>query len=87
MLGVVDVGDNDVESVEALVERAREALRYLPMGQLILAPDCGMLELSRASARRKLVNLALAAREVNARTAVAETPQPVRRARRAGAGR
>ena len=66
MLGVVDVGDNDVESVEALVERARQALRYLPKGQLILAPDCGMLELTRASARQKLVNLALAAREVNA---------------------
>jgi 5-methyltetrahydropteroyltriglutamate--homocysteine methyltransferase len=66
MLGVVDVGDNGVESVEAIVERARQALRYLPKGQLILAPDCGMLELTRASARQKLVNLALAAREVNA---------------------
>lgn len=87
MLGVVDVGDNEVESVEALVERALEALRYLPKGQLILAPDCGMLELSRASARKKLVNLALAAREVNARTAAAETPLPLRRARGAGAGR
>ena len=67
MLGVVDVGDNGVESVEAIVERARQALRYLPKGQLILAPDCGMLELTRASARQKLVNLALAAREVNER--------------------
>ncbi len=66
MLGVVDVGDNEVESVEAIVERARQALCYLPKGQLILAPDCGMLELTRASARQKLVNLALAAREVNA---------------------
>jgi 5-methyltetrahydropteroyltriglutamate--homocysteine methyltransferase len=66
MLGVIDVGDNEVESVESLVERARQALRYLPKGQLILAPDCGMLELTRASARQKLVNLALAAREVNA---------------------
>ena len=84
MLGVIDVGDNGVESVEALVTRAREALRYLPKGQLILAPDCGMLELSRASARKKLVNLALAAREVNASTAVAATPRPLRRA---GVGR
>ena len=84
MLGMIDVGDNTVETVQALVERAREALRYLPKGQLILAPDCGMLELSRASARKKLVNMALAAREVNARTAVAETPLPLRRS---GAGR
>lgn len=66
MLGVLDVGDNEVESVGSLVERARQALRYVAKGKLILAPDCGMLELSRASARRKLVNLGLAAREVNA---------------------
>jgi 5-methyltetrahydropteroyltriglutamate--homocysteine methyltransferase len=65
MLGVIDVGENDVESVESLVTRTNEALRYLPKEQLILAPDCGMLELSRASARMKLMNLSLAAREVN----------------------
>ena len=62
MLGMIDVGDNTVETVPALVDRAREALRHIPAGQLILAPDCGMLELSRASARQKLVNLSLAAR-------------------------
>ena len=66
MLGVVDVGENEVESVDLLVQRTREALRHLPKEQLILAPDCGMLELTHASARKKLVNLALAAREVNA---------------------
>lgn len=67
MLGVIDVGENEVESVESLVRRTDEALRYLPSAQLILAPDCGMLELTHASARRKLANLSLAAREVNAR--------------------
>jgi 5-methyltetrahydropteroyltriglutamate--homocysteine methyltransferase len=66
MLGVLDVGENEVESVEALVARAREALRYVPKGQLLLAPDCGMLELTRASARQKLMNLSLATRAVNA---------------------
>src|SRR5438874_4083445 len=66
MLGLIDVGENAVESVESLVGRANEALRFLPKGQLILAPDCGMLELTRASARAKLLNLALAARVVNA---------------------
>ena len=65
MLGVIDVGENEVESVESLVARANEALRFAPKGQLILAPDCGMLELTRASAREKLVNLSLAARAVN----------------------
>ena len=67
MLGVIDVGENEVESVESLVRRTDEALRYVPPGQLILAPDCGMLELTHASARGKLANLALAAREVNER--------------------
>ena len=65
MLGVIDVGESEVESVESLVARAREALRSLPREQLILAPDCGMVELSRSSARQKLANLALAAHAVN----------------------
>ena len=66
MLGVIDVGENEIESVESLVARANEALRFVPKGQLILAPDCGMLELTRASAKQKLANLAQAARAVNA---------------------
>ncbi len=65
MLGVIDVGENDAESVESLVTRAKQALRFVPKDQLILAPDCGMLELNRVSAREKLSNLALAARAVN----------------------
>ena len=65
MLGVIDVGENEVESVESLVARANEALRHFRSRQLILAPDCGMLELTHASARRKLANLSLAARAVN----------------------
>ena len=32
MLGVIDVGENEVESVESLVARANEALRYIPKG-------------------------------------------------------
>jgi 5-methyltetrahydropteroyltriglutamate--homocysteine methyltransferase len=65
MLGMIDVGENEVESVESLVARADQALRFVPKGQLILAPDCGMLELTRASAREKLMNLSRAARAVN----------------------
>jgi 5-methyltetrahydropteroyltriglutamate--homocysteine methyltransferase len=67
MLGVLDVGENEVESVERLTARAEEALGFVPREQLILAPDCGMLELTRASARQKLLNLAHAARAVNQR--------------------
>ena len=66
MLGVLNVGENAVESGESLIARANHALCHLPKEQLILAPDCGMLELTRASAKAKLTNLALAARAVNA---------------------
>ena len=69
MLGVVDVGENEIESVESLVARANDALRYIPKEQLILAPDCGMIELTHASARKKLINLSLAAHEINEGTA------------------
>ena len=65
MLGVLDVGSNLVESVEYLVARGLEALRYLPRERLILAPDCGMLQLSRKAAIQKLKNLAEAARILN----------------------
>jgi 5-methyltetrahydropteroyltriglutamate--homocysteine methyltransferase len=66
MLGVLDVGENEVESVESLTNRTHEALRFVPKEQLMLAPDCGMLELTRAAAKQKLTNLALAARAVSA---------------------
>jgi 5-methyltetrahydropteroyltriglutamate--homocysteine methyltransferase len=65
MLGVLDVGSEQEESVEALVQRGREALRHLPREQLILAPDCGMLQLSRQAAKQKLTNMARAARILN----------------------
>lgn len=65
MLGVLNVGSNQVESVDSIVQRGREALSHLPPEQLILAPDCGMLQLSRAAARQKLANLARAARELD----------------------
>jgi 5-methyltetrahydropteroyltriglutamate--homocysteine methyltransferase len=65
MLGVLDVGDEAVESVEALVARGTEVLRYVPADQLILAPDCGMVQISRDSALQKLTNLAQAAHLLN----------------------
>lgn len=65
MLGVLDVGEERVESVDELVTRGREALKYLPKNQLILAPDCGMLELERRAAKAKLTNMAKAVRILN----------------------
>ncbi len=69
MLGVLGVGSSEVESVESLVERGQEALRYLTREQLILAPDCGMVQLSRETARRKLANVATAVKKLNGQLA------------------
>ena len=81
MLGVLDIGSNVVESVESLVERGREALQYLPKEQLILAPDCGMLQLSRTAARKKLVNLAQSLRkQACQRVSTSQLNQVIRRA-------
>ncbi len=65
MLGVLDVGTNKVETVKSLVKRGQEALEYLPKEQLILAPDCGMLQLSQKVAKNKLINLAKATTILN----------------------
>jgi len=65
MLGILDVGTSKVETISHLVARGNEALKYLPKEQLILAPDCGMLELSRIVARNKLKNLVKATKKLN----------------------
>ena len=65
MLGVLDVGSDYVESVESIVNRGKDALRYLAKEKLILAPDCGMLQLSRTVARKKLENIVIAASVLN----------------------
>ncbi len=65
MLGVIDVGSNEVESVDSIVKRGEEALQFIPYNQLILAPDCGMIELTREAARKKLRNIAKAASILN----------------------
>jgi methionine synthase II (cobalamin-independent) len=57
ILGVVDVGSNDVESLDYLENRMREALQFLPKEQIIFAPNCGLLELTRESAKNKFGNI------------------------------
>jgi 5-methyltetrahydropteroyltriglutamate--homocysteine methyltransferase len=54
VVGVLDLEDSAVETPEAVAARIREALKYLPPEQLILAPDCGMKYLPRATAFAKL---------------------------------
>jgi 5-methyltetrahydropteroyltriglutamate--homocysteine methyltransferase len=65
IVGVIDLADDSpVEDVDTVVQRIRNALRFVPPERLILAPDCGMKYLSRPKAFGKLTALARAAAKV-----------------------
>ena len=42
ILGSVAVARTRVETEEEVVDRVREALKFIPPERLILAPDCGL---------------------------------------------
>jgi len=65
LLGVVDVGNEAVETPETVAERLHAALRYTDPGHLYACTDCGMLPLSRHAAEGKLYALAAGAALVN----------------------
>jgi 5-methyltetrahydropteroyltriglutamate--homocysteine methyltransferase len=58
MLGVLDLGDNDVETAELVAQRIRAGLKYVKAQDLIPAPDCGMKYMPRDVAFGKLKALA-----------------------------
>jgi len=67
IVGVIDLADESpVEDVDTVVQRIRNAMRFVPPERLILAPDCGMKYLSRAKAFGKLTALTRAAAKVRA---------------------
>jgi 5-methyltetrahydropteroyltriglutamate--homocysteine methyltransferase len=61
ILGVLNLGDQTVETPDQVVERVKRALPYVPPGRLVLAPDCGMKYLPRDVAFGKLVAMTTAA--------------------------
>jgi 5-methyltetrahydropteroyltriglutamate--homocysteine methyltransferase len=58
MLGVLDLGDDGIETAEQVAARIRAGLKYVKAENLIPAPDCGMKYLSREVAFGKLKALA-----------------------------
>ena len=54
VFGVIDMGDPKVETAETVAARIRRGLEYVEPARLILAPDCGMKYLPRATAFGKL---------------------------------
>jgi 5-methyltetrahydropteroyltriglutamate--homocysteine methyltransferase len=67
IVGVIDLADNSaVESVETVVNRIRNALRYVDAERLVVAPDCGMKYLPRDKAFGKLRAMVAGAEKVRA---------------------
>jgi 5-methyltetrahydropteroyltriglutamate--homocysteine methyltransferase len=64
MLGVLDLGDPNIESVDTVAERIRNGLKYVAADRLVPAPDCGMKYMPRATAFGKLKAMADAAAKV-----------------------
>jgi 5-methyltetrahydropteroyltriglutamate--homocysteine methyltransferase len=61
VLGVIDLGDESIETPELVADRIRKALRFVDPGRLVPAPDCGMKYLPRATAFGKLKALSAGA--------------------------
>jgi 5-methyltetrahydropteroyltriglutamate--homocysteine methyltransferase len=64
MFGCVDPGESPPEPVEEITRRVRAALEYVDPARLLIAPDCGLMTLSRELAREKASRLVAAAHEV-----------------------
>jgi 5-methyltetrahydropteroyltriglutamate--homocysteine methyltransferase len=61
ILGVIDLSDHEVETVEVVAGRVRRAFGYVPPEQIVIATDCGMKYIPRASAEGKMRAMAGAA--------------------------
>jgi 5-methyltetrahydropteroyltriglutamate--homocysteine methyltransferase len=57
ILGVIDLGDANVEGPDVVADRIRRALPHVAAESIIVAPDCGMKYLSRDIALAKLKSM------------------------------
>jgi 5-methyltetrahydropteroyltriglutamate--homocysteine methyltransferase len=67
IIGVIDLGDKNVETPEVVASRIDAALKHVPAERLILAPDCGMKYLPRETAFGKLKAMVEGAKLVRSR--------------------
>ena len=66
MVGVIDLGNAEIETPELVAARIRRALEVLPPERLVVAPDCGMKYLARPIAFGKLESMVRGAEIVRA---------------------
>lgn len=63
-VGIIDVKNYYIETVDDVVERIRRCLQYVPAEKLAVAPDCGLSQTARWASRQKLINMVKGARKV-----------------------
>jgi 5-methyltetrahydropteroyltriglutamate--homocysteine methyltransferase len=61
LLGVIDVGTDEVETPDVVAERIRRAIAHVPASQLLPCTDCGLVPRSREASRGKMRALAAGA--------------------------
>jgi len=54
MLGVLDLGNPEIETAETVADRIRNGLKHVAADRLVVAPDCGMKYMPRHTAFGKL---------------------------------
>lgn len=64
MFGCVDPSDTPPEALDVVVGRIRAGLEYVEPHRMLVAPDCGLMTVSRELGRQKVALLVRAAREV-----------------------
>jgi len=63
-VGIIDVKNYYIETVEDVEERIRKCLKYVPAEKLAVAPDCGLSQTARWASRQKLTNMVKGAKKV-----------------------
>ena len=63
-VGIIDVKNYYIESVEDVKDRIRRCLQYVPADRLSVAPDCGLSQTARWAAKQKLINMVEGAKQM-----------------------
>ena len=63
-VGIIDVKNYYIETVDDVVERITRCLQFVPAEKLSVAPDCGLSQTARWAARQKLNNMVKGAKKL-----------------------
>lgn len=63
-VGIIDVKNYYIETVNDVVERIQRCLKFIPPEKLSVAPDCGLSQTARWASRQKLINMVKGAKKV-----------------------